>query len=368
MWRRVQCVFFIAALAGLLAMTGCSKKAEEKTSSSSEPPKPSAPVELSMLIWSEYIDDKVVADFEKKEGVRVRLVTYESTEEMEGKLSYGGADSQYDVILAASQVVPRFARKGLIRVLDHSKLPNLKNLDARFSGPAFDDGNKYSVPYTWGTLGLFYDKKKLPSLEPSWGAVLDAKKPAGTFVLADEMRDMLGVVLRYMKRSSNSTAKDDIAAAQKILQEVKAHPKCLGFKGIASVQDVKSGAADIAVMWNGYAMREIETDKDRFAYVLPKEGSIIWVDTFVIPPKAPREELAYKFINFLLEPQIGARLATFVKYATPNAAAKAFIPPADLNNTVIYPPEEAMSRLEAHRDLGDAVRLFDETWTAIKAR
>ncbi|NUQ12627.1 MAG: spermidine/putrescine ABC transporter substrate-binding protein [Gemmatimonadaceae bacterium] len=369
MSRRVQISIFIALVAVLVALAGCSSKKEEKPQATPpEPPKPAAPAELSLFIWSEYIDEKVVAEFEKKENARVRITTYESTEEMEGKLSYSGADAQYDVVVAASQVVARFARKGLIAPLDHSKLPNLKNLAPRFSGPEFDNGNKYAVPYQWGTVGLFYDKKKLPNLDPSWAVVLDPKKTAGTFVLIDEMRDMLGSVLKYMGRSSNSTSPEDLREAGRILQEAKGNPKCLGFKGMAGVQDVKSGTADIAVMWNGFALKEVSEQKDRYAYVLPKEGSIIWVDTFVIPAKAPKPELAYKFLNFLLEPQIGARLSAFVKYASPNAASKPHIVPEDLANPVIYPPEDAMSRLEGHRDLGDAIKLFDEAWTTVKSR
>jgi spermidine/putrescine transport system substrate-binding protein len=259
-------------------------------------------------------------------------------------------------------------RKGLIRPLDHTKLHNLKNLDPRFSGPDFDNGNKHAVPYQWGTAGLMYDKKKLPSLEPSWAAVLDAKRPAGTFLLMDEMRDMLGIVLKYMGRSSNSTDPKDIREASRILKEAKASSKCLGFKGIGAAQDVVAGSADIAVMWNGYALKGVSEQKDRISYILPKEGSIIWVDTLVIPLKAPKPDLAHKFLDFLMEPDMAARVSAFVRYATPNAAAKAYIPPDDLNNQVIYPSEDMLSRLEAHRDLGDAVKLFDEAWTAVKSR
>jgi spermidine/putrescine transport system substrate-binding protein len=366
MRRRFELWVFVTVLAGLLALAGCSNN--EKPTPAPEPPKPAAPAEFNLLIFSEYIDEKIVADFEKKEGVRVRITTYESTEEMESKLSYGGADNQYDVIVVASQVVPRFVRKGLLRPLDHAQLPNLKNLDARFSGPGFDEGNKHAVPYQWGTAGLMYDKKKLPSLDPSWAVLLDPKKQAGPFYLMDEMRDMLGIVLKYMGKSSNSTDPNDIREASRILKEAKATPKCLGFKGIGSVQDLLAGSADMIVMWNGYALKAVSEQKDRFAYILPKEGSIIWVDTLVIPQKAPKPELAHKFLNFLMEPEIGARVSAFVRYATPNAASKAFIAPEDLKNPVIYPSEDTLSRLEAHRDVGEAVQLFDEAWTAVKAR
>jgi spermidine/putrescine transport system substrate-binding protein len=359
----------VGVLACLLALAGCSSKKEDKPGPAQEPPKPATPTELNLLIFSEYIDEKIVSDFEKLAGVRLRITTYESTEEMEGKLSYGGADSQYDVVVAASQTLARLARKDLIRPLDHAKIPNLKNLDARFSGAAFDDGNKYGVPYQWGTVGIMYDKKKLPSLEPSWSVMLDAKRPAGTFVLLDEMRDMLGVVLKYKGHSSNSTVPDEIREAGRILQDAKASSKCLGFKGgVGAVQDVKAGSADMAVVWNGYAVKEVAEDKERFAYMIPKEGSVMWVDAMMITRRAPSPELAHKFVDFILDPEIGGRLSAFTRYATPNAAAKSHVSAEDQANLVIYPNDETMGRLEYHRDLADTIKLFDETWTAVKSR
>lgn len=369
MRRWFELSIFVVLLAGLLALVGCSSKKEDKPAPAPDAPKPATATELNLLNFSEYIDEKIVADFEKSANVRVRITTYESTEEMEGKLSYGGADSQYDVVVAASQAVPRLVRKDIIGPLDHAKLSNLKNLGARFSGAAFDDGNKHAVPYQWGTAGIMYDKKKLPSLEPSWGAILDTKNPAGTYVLLDEMRDMLGVVLKFKGHSSNSTSPDEIREAGRILQEAKANPKCLGFKGgIGAVQDVKAGSADIAVVWNGYALREVSEEKDRFAYIIPKEGSVMWMDTMVIPRRAPNRDLAHQFINFILDAQIGGRLSTFTRYATPNDAAKAHVPVADQNNPVIYPTADVLTRLESHRDLADTIKLFDETWTSVKSR
>ncbi|EYF05924.1 polyamine ABC transporter substrate-binding protein [Chondromyces apiculatus] len=364
----------IAGLVGISLLAACGNKSKEESkaqpsgSAAESAASPKTPGEVSLLIFAEYIEDKIVSDFEKAASVRLRITTYESSEEMESKLSYGGADSQYDVVVASSQTVPRLVRKNLLQPLDHAKLTNLKNLEPRFSGPAFDDGNKFSVPYQWGTVGLMYDKKKLPNLEPSWGVVFDSKKIPGTFILLDEMRDMLGAVLKYKGHSTNSTNADEIREAGKILQDAKSHPKCLGFKsGVGAVQDVKSGSADIAVVWNGDALKEVNEDKERLAYINPNEGGVMWVDTMVISRRAPNAEGAHKFINFILEPEIGARLSTFTQYATPNVAARTKVAPEDQQNPAIYPPESLMPRLESHRDLGDNLKLFDEAWTAVKA-
>jgi spermidine/putrescine transport system substrate-binding protein len=366
-----------AGFVGLLALAGCTKddkpaqpglKGSASAAAAPEPPKPT-PTEMSLLIFSEYIDEKIVADFEKDAKIRLRITTYESSEEMESKLSYGGADAQYDVVVAASQSLPRLVRKDLIRPLDHAKLPNLKNLDAKFSGAAFDDGNKHGAPYQWGTVGIMYDKKKHPKLDPSWSVVLDPKKVAGTFVLLDEMRDMVGAVLKYKGYSSNSTTAEQVREAGRILQEAKSHPKCLGFKGgVGAVQDVKAGSADIAVVWNGDALKEIDEDKERLTYVVPKEGSVMWVDAMMITKRAPSPELAHRFINFILDPDIGSRLSVYNRYASPNAAAKARLPAEDQANAVIYPAADMMGRLEYHRDLGTNQTVYDEVWTAVKAQ
>ncbi|AKT37057.1 polyamine ABC transporter substrate-binding protein [Chondromyces crocatus] len=366
----------VAGLVSLSVLAGCSNKSKEETRAPSDTAaagstataSAKAPTEVSLLIFAEYIEDKMVTDFEKSADVRLRITTYESSEEMETKLSYGGADSQYDVVVAASWATPRLVRKNLLRPLDHSKIPNLKNLDTQFSGPNFDEGNKYVAPYQWGTVGLMYDKKKLPNFEPSWGAILDPKKVAGTFILLDEMRDMLGVTLKYKGYSTNTTNPAEVREAGKVLQEAKANSKCLGFKGgVGAVQDVKSGSADIAVVWNGDALKEVNEDKDRLAFVTPNEGGVMWIDAMMMTRRAPNAEGGYKFINFILEPEVGARLSAFTQYATPNAAAKAHVPQEDQQNPAMYPPAALLPRLEYHRDLGENVKLFDETWTAVKA-
>ena len=372
MQHRYVNLVLIATLLGVLSLAACSKD-NSKEDKGTAPPAPSAsPVasELSLLIFPEYLDEKIIRDFETKNKARLRMTMYDSTEEMESKLAYAGADNQYDVVVMASQIVPRMVRRGLVRDLDHAQLPDLKNLEPRFSGPSFDDGNKHAVPYQWGTVGLIYNKKKFPNLEPSWGVILDPQKVVGTFELMDEMRDMLGVVLKQRGFSSNTTVPEEIREAGRVLKEVKKHPKCLGFKaGVGATQDVKGGSVDMAVAWNGDAQKVVQEDKEqRLTFIIPKEGSVIWVDVMTIPPKAPNPALAYKFINHILAPEAGAQLSLFTKYASPNTAAQAKLPPEERNNLLSYPPREVSERLEHHRDLGEAATIFDEVWTAVKSQ
>ncbi|WP_437589924.1 polyamine ABC transporter substrate-binding protein [Sorangium sp. So ce1000] len=361
-------------LLGVLSLMACPSKkdpppAGQGPEASAKPAAAADTGELNLLIFPDYIDEKIIKDFEAETKAQVRLTKYDSTEEMESKLAYAGADSQYDVVIMASQVLPRMVRRGLVKPLDHAQIPNLKNLESRFSGPGFDDGNKHGVPYQWGTVGIVYNKKKLPNLDPSWSVLLDPQKIAGTFVLLDEQRDMLGSVLKYKGFSSNTTNANEIREAGKVLKDVKKHPKCLGFKGgVGAMEDVRAGSVDMAVVWNGDAQKQIAAEKDRLAFVIPKEGSVIWVDVMTIAAKAPHPALAHKFINHVLTPEGGAQLSMYTKYATPNAAAQSKLPDEDRTNTLIYPTKEVADRLEHHRDLGEAAKVFDEVWTEVKSQ
>lgn len=360
----------LAILLGVLSVAACGKdKAPSEARAESGAKEPAAqPSELSVLIFPNYLDDKSIKDFETQNNARLRLTIYDSTEEMESKLAYAGADAQYDVVVMAAHASGRLARRGLIRPLDHALLPNLKNLESRFSGPNFDESNKYSIPYQWGTVAIIYNKKKIPNMDPTWGVLFDAQKTPGTFVLIDEMRDMVGAALKYKGFSSNTSKPEEIREAGRILKEAKSNPKCLGFKGgIGATQDVKGGSVDMAVVWNGDAQKVVWEDKDRLALVIPKEGSVIWVDVMTVPTKSPHPELAHKFINYMLTPEGGAQLSMMTKYATPNSAAQAQLPVEDRTNQLIYPTGDMATRLEAHRDLGEAAKLYDEVWAAVKS-
>ena len=369
MQHRYLDLALLPILVGALLLAACSKKSSTENHQSASSAEPKAAGELSLLIFPEYLDEKIIRDFEVQFKTRMRITMYDSTEEMESKLAYSGAESQYDIVVMANHVLPRMIRRSLVRNLDHAQIPNLKNLEPRFAGPSFDDSNKHGVPYQWGTVGLIYNQKKFPNLERSWSVILDPQKVVGTFVLMDEMRDMLGVVLKYKGFSSNTTAPEEIREAGRVLKEVKKHPKCLGFKGgVGAVEDVKGGSVDMAVAWNGDAQKKMREDKERnLAFFMPKEGSVIWVDVMAMTPRAPHPELAYKFINYILTPDIGAQLSLYTKYASPNTASQAKLPPEERNNLLSYPSPEESLRLEHHRDLGEAAKVFDEVWTSVKS-
>ena len=331
---------------------------------------PAPPRELNLYIWSEYLDPQIPADFAAKAGVKVHVSLYESSEEMLAKLQHAGGQTQYDLAVVSNMLVPTLIQLRLIQALDPNRIPNRHNLDSLFLDPAYDPGNRHSLAYQWGTVGLLYNKAKLPDLEPSWGALFEPAKQRGSFVLIDEMRDQLCAALCFLGHSANSTDPEELRRAGQLVLRAKQSAKSKGFEGgVGGKNKVVAGLAEMAVVWSGDALRAIEEDpKGELAYLVPREGSIVWADVMVIPAQAPNPGAAHQFIDYLLDAQVGAQLSRYTRYASPNQAARALLPKTDLENPVLYPPAEVLSRLEYQREVGEGVRLYDEVWTEVKSR
>lgn len=326
------------------------------------------PKELNLYIWSEYIDPDVVKAFEDKTGIKVKISLYESNDEMLAKLHKGGGASLYDLVVPSNNIIPQMVQLGILQPLDHSKIPNMKNLMSRFQNPPYDPDNKYTVAYLWGTEGVLYRKDKYPNLEQSWAVIFDAAKQPGPFVLVDEMRDMLGMALKYQGKSPNTVNQDEIKKAGELVLAAKKSDKAVGFEGgVGGKNKVLSDVADMAIVYNGDAIRALDED-ERTAFMVPKEGSILWVDNLVIPSKAPNAEAAHQFINFILDPEMGAKNANFIRYATPNEAALPKIEEKDRKNPAIYPTDDVLKTLDYLQDVGENSRIYDEVWTAVKSR
>jgi spermidine/putrescine transport system substrate-binding protein len=313
-------------------------------------------------------EEKMPADFEKKFGIKVRLDIFENNEEMVAKLQAGGA-SQYDIIVPSDYILPVLIGRKLIQPLDHAKLPNLKNLKPLFRKTSYDPGNKYSVAYQWGTVGLMYRKDKVPAdAVNSWSVLFDAGKQPGPFWLIDGVREMMGIALVYLGKDFNSTQPQDLKAAADLLAATKRTQNCMGFKsGVGGKNEVVAGTAVAAIVYNGDAIQSVTEAPDKLGFTVPAEGSEIWVDSMCIPARAPNADAAHKWINWILEAKVGAELSNYNQYATPNAAAEPFITPEDLKHPGIDPTEEIMKKLHFTKDLGKDNRIMDEAWTRAKS-
>ena len=323
--------------------------------------------QVKVYMYSEYIEPGMPAEFEKLTGLKCKIDVYENSEEMMAKMQAGGA-GQYDVVVVSDVNVPAMVNLKLVQPLDYARIANAKNISDHFKTPPFDPGAKYSLPYQWGTVGLIYNKEKVKTSNISWGLIFDEKQQVGPYVLMDSMRDMIGIALKYQGHGMSSTSKDELKSAADILLAAKKGKHSLGFEGgVGGKNKVAAGEATMAVVYNGDAIRAVAEDP-KLGFAVPKEGGVIWVDVMMVTAKAPNMAGAHKFINYILDAQAGAKLSNFNRYPTPNAASLPLIEEKDRNDPAIYPPMDIVKKLEYLVDLGENTRLYDETWTMIKAR
>lgn len=354
------------SLVAVLALTACGKSPEPAPQAAA--PAPAAPAagdcKLNLFIWSEYMDPAILSDFETQFGCKVTVDLYEDNESMVAKLK-GGGDSLYDVVVPGQYIIPVMVKLELLAPLRHENIPNLANLDDKFKNPSFDPGNQYSAAYQWGTVGIYVRKNAEKPVPRTWGLLFDPAQQPGPFLLIDSIREMMGSALKYKGYSVNSADPAQIKEVRDLMIEAKRRSQ--GFEGgVGGKNKVLGKTVAAAVVYNGDAVRGMADDPDT-EYFVPDEGGVIWVDNLAIPAKAPNRDTAEKFINFILDPKVGAQLSNFNQYATPNRAAKAFINPDDLANPAIYPSADQMEKLEFVIDAGDANRLFDEAWSQIRS-
>jgi spermidine/putrescine transport system substrate-binding protein len=318
---------------------------------------------LSVYNWSTYIDPAVLKEFEKKFSAKVQYDTYESNDDLYAKLKPGNPG--YDVIFPSDYMVTIMGKENLVEELDKANIPNIKNVDPKFLGAPFDKENKYSLPYQWGTMGFGYNIKKTGGEISSWKTAFEPKYK-GRVVLIDELRSMMGGILIYLGYSPNTTNPEEINKARDFLIEHKEN--ITAFAPDTGQMLLDQGEADIAFEWSGDIFQVMEENPD-LRYAIPAEGTIVWVDNMAIPKGAPHKALAEKFINFILEPEVGAKISNFIKYGSPNKVAmdKGLIAQEDKQNKAIYPAPEIFKKLTYLEDVGEATQLYDQAWTEIKA-
>ncbi len=347
----------IPALLCCALLAACGKPAPAKDGAAA-----SSGGTVTVFMYSEYIDPALVELFQKETGQKIVLDTYENTEEMMSKVASAG--DQYDVVVVSDLAIPVMAAKGIFRPLDKGRIPNAKNVSARFVRPSYDPEGKYSLPYQWGTMGLVYRKDKLPGFSPSWATVLDPAAQPGPVVLLDSMRDLMGAALLAKGYSPNTRAAGELKAAGDLLRAARTR-KMIGFYGSPdSVGKVLAGDAWVGIAYNGDAVAKLDANTD---FVIPQEGTIIWVDAMTVPAKAPNPDGAFRFMDFILRADVGAQLSNYLEYATPNEASLASIEPEVRNDARVYPPESQTSKMVMLEDAREATTLYDQVWTRVKA-
>ena len=311
---------------------------------------------LNLYIWSDYLAPETIPGFERETGIRVTVDTYESNEEMAAKLLAGAQG--YDVIVPSSYILPSLVGAGLLLQLPGGALTNLGNVAPMFQGGAANPHPDFAVPYQWGLTGIAWRRDKLPVLPATWGVFLDSSH-AGRMTMMDDGREVLGAMLRYRGHSINSTDPEELRQAR--TDALAARPNLQAFVSAPVKGQLVAGDVWVAQMWNGDAA-QARMEAPGIEFLVPKEGSTIWTDFLAIPANAPNVSEALRFIDYLLRPEVGARIAAATGYGSANAAATAL-----LRSPVPYPEPEEMGRLEFQHDLGAGTEQVDRIWTEVKA-
>jgi spermidine/putrescine transport system substrate-binding protein len=318
---------------------------------------------LNFYNWDNYIGDTTLADFDHQTGVKVKMSLFSTNDELFAKLRPGNPD--FDLIVPSNEYVTRLRIAGLIQPLDHSKLPNLKNILPAFWNPPYDPGRRWSVPYTWLVLGIGYRKSKIDGVPDSWKWVMDSDRYKGRIGLFSEADDLIELGAKYFGHSLRNIPPPLIDKVAEMY--IRQKPNVKLFHHDDGQDLLMAGDIDIVMDYNGDIARVAQEDPD-LAFVVPREGSLLNSDCLCIPTGAPRPDNAHKFINFILDGENGAGIAKATWYPTPNAAALALMPPEYRDNPTVFPPPEALARCE-YGDFEGLQRayLFDETLTRIFA-
>ncbi|MDD2861576.1 MAG: spermidine/putrescine ABC transporter substrate-binding protein [Acidiphilium sp.] len=343
-----------AALGGLMAMA---------------PPAQAAGKTLYLFNWQDYIGKGLIKKYEAHCGCKVVQTYYDSNSALAAKLKAGG-DSQFDVVVPSSYYVPQLIHEGLITKLNKAEIPNFRNLAAQFKNPTYDPHDDYSMPYQWGTTGIGYLKTKIASLPESWAVLFDPKlNPDYPFALmGGSGRDTMGAACAYLGYGFTCNKKSQWIKAAKLIEKTEKRKNFTGFvDGDPAMGQIKKGTIAIGMTFNG-DVAECYDDKSclNSGYLLPKQGTEIWVDTMAIPKHAPDPKLGYDFINFILSAKAGAELSNFNLYGSPNAAAGPMLS-KELKTPLIKPTSAQMKYLHFLPPLaGTKLQTFNAIWTAVR--
>jgi spermidine/putrescine transport system substrate-binding protein len=315
---------------------------------------------LTIFTWADYLSDNAKSSFEKANNCTVVIDTFDSNEAMLAKIESGA--SGYDLLVPSSYAVQTLKRKNLINTLDHSKLPNLKNVDAAYLAKALDPKMEVSVPYLMAPTCLCYLASKVPNPTDSWG-MLDRTDLKGRITLLDDMREVLGAALKFLGHPLNSTNPAQLAAARDVAIRWK--------QNIAKweSEQYKSGiASGEFYLVQGYGSDLLQANQENadMKVIVPKEGTAFSCDDMCIPKGAKESDLAHAFINHLLDPNVSAENMEEIGARSPNSPAYEQLSEDFRGSNILFPPDDLFAKCEPIDDLGDKLPLWTAEWDKVK--
>ncbi len=334
---------------------------------------------VNVFNWEDYIDPEVISIFEEETGIKVNYMCFTTVEDMIVQVEAN--PGAFDVCFPSDYIIQRMIEKDMLAPINFANVPNAdpnspdcQTLDSLLY-PEYDPQNMYSVPYTWGTVVILYNKAMLPDLDPdstSWSILWDPQYQNDVFMM-DSIRDSFGITLNYLGYSGNSTHIPELFEARDKLIEQKKMGVVKAYQVDETKDKMVAGEAALAVMWSGDAMYAIDLNEDLDSFV-PVEGTNMWTDSAVIPKTSRNKENAEKFINFLCRPDIAAMNWDYIWYSTPNKGAIELIedPEGDYayeysQNRTLSPSEEILAKCEFFTDIPeDFLSVYEALWMDLK--
>ena len=338
-FRLTVIVFFI------LILTSCGENKSDK---------------LRVYNWGDYIDPVTITMFEREYGVSVNYETFSSNEDLYVKVKK--SSDAYDVIVPSDYMIERMIGEGLIQKINLDNIPNFKGVIEDIKYPEFDPTNEYSIPYFWGTIGVIYNKKmvdhKVEGFDELWKI-----ENKGKIIMYNSIRDSIAIALKYKGYSVNTSDINELMEAKQALMEQK--PFVYAYLADEGRDVLVQEDAAIGVMYSGDALMMME-ENDNLEYVIPKEGTNVWYDSFAIPYNSKNKEMAENFINFMLRPDISAINAEYcVGYTSPVEKTRELLPDELKNSNVIYPTKEDLSKMEVYKNIPGILPIYDRIWTEV---
>jgi spermidine/putrescine-binding protein len=315
---------------------------------------------LKVFNWSDYLHPDVIPQFEERVGARVVYDNYSSDAELETRLATGGG--AYDVVFPSDRAMPALLAKGLLKPIDRSRLPNIRHLDQKFLSPPFDPENQYSVPYFWGTMAVGIRTDKIAQAISGFGVLFD-ERYRGRITMLDDLENVIAAVLLHLGWPLNSVDPNHLAQAQRLLLAQK--PLVQAYTSDSYKERLIAGEAWAALGWSG-DLRQASQEEPLVRVVVPRSGTMIWLDSMAIPQAAQNPELAHAFIDYLLEPAIATKNAQAVQYATPNSTARDQLPAAMRGDESVYPQKETLDRCDWLRNRGADIEKVEAVWRVVR--
>ena len=324
--------------------------------------------EITVYNWGQYISDgtddsmDVIAEFEKATGIKVHYMTFDSNESMYTKLKTGGAS--YDVIIPSDYMIAKLIEEDMLEPLDFSNIPNYEYIDEAFRNQAYDPENTYSVPYTWGTVGLIYNTQYVSDEDAeSWSCLWNSKY-AGKLLMFDNPRDAFAIAQSMLGYSLNTEDFNELKNCADLLAQQK--PVLQAYVMDQIFDKMQRGEAWAAPYYAGDYLTMVEENPD-LAFSHPKEGYNIFIDAMCIPKGCKNKAGAEAFINFLCDPEISAANLDYIGYSTPETAAKEYLDEEVTTSPVAYPDDETLARSESFVALSvEATQSMNDLWLSVK--